>query len=217
MRFSRRMWAAMVTGLAVMGSSFSTTIAAASDHPVGDSSDLSVEVAEESSGWQGETSANIDALVTKFGAYTYSYLGQLGGVALSSGSQSVNLEEASLASYGMDASSDEFSLQQETPADSGCGVANGLNRQHAEAFLAGTNISCPRYTVPQTYYDWNCVKSIAPGWAEVACAFLPNRLAQALCMVTTAQLKAAKCVRWHCAVLNPGMLGGGDGGESAVK
>ncbi|MDY5402757.1 MAG: hypothetical protein SPG34_00250 [Trueperella sp.] len=128
-----------------------------------------------------------------------------------------SVEEAGLAGYGMDASSNGFSVQQEKPADSGCGVASRLDRRIAEAFLLEPNISCPRYTVPQTYYDWNCVRTIAPGWAEAACAFLPGKPAQALCMVTTAQLKATKCVRWHCALLNPGMLGGGDDGESVAK
>ncbi|WP_300047536.1 hypothetical protein [Trueperella sp.] len=87
MRFTRRMWAVMVAGLAVVASSLATTIAAASDYRGGGSSDLSVEVAEEGPRWQGETPAYVDALVTKLGAYVDSYPRQLGGVALSPDSQ----------------------------------------------------------------------------------------------------------------------------------
>lgn len=65
-----------------------------------------------------------------------------------------SIEGAGLAGHGTESSSKGFStLEEKKSVDSRCGIDNGLNRQLAGAFLVAPNISCPRFMVPQTYYD----------------------------------------------------------------
>ncbi len=88
-------------------------------------------------------------------------------------------------------------------------TGEGMPNPETQCSLASVdsqrNSRCPIGWVPYTYYNYDCVKKIAPGWAETACGQAGSPPAVALCLVTTAQLKAAHCAAFSCVPASPGI------------